>query len=163
MTAAIALRSDALSAGAHRSTIRTTRSSSLSFHASCSIVSSKTNARPTCHSAVVAPQFRWTKAKLKDGDEVNGLLTGETGAELDFLLPSGIHQTVARSDVASTEIQERSPMPDGLIQTRQGVGAFVLRAKPKPRPVDVLAELRAARAALNTAIAALEKAATATG
>jgi DNA-binding GntR family transcriptional regulator len=47
---------------------------------------------------------------------------------------------------------------DGLIETRQGVGAFVLRVEPQPRPVDVLAELRAARAALNTAIAALEKA-----
>lgn len=47
---------------------------------------------------------------------------------------------------------------DGLIETRQGVGAFVLRSEPRPRPVDVLAELRAARGALNTAIAALEKA-----
>lgn len=40
---------------------------------------------------------------------------------------------------------------DGLIETRQGVGTFVLRVEPQPRPVDVLAELRAARAALNTA------------
>ena len=47
---------------------------------------------------------------------------------------------------------------DGLVETRQGVGAFVLRAEPVPRPVDVLAELRAARSALNRAIAALEKA-----
>jgi len=47
---------------------------------------------------------------------------------------------------------------DGLVQTRQGVGAFVLRSEPIPRPVDLLAELRAARAALNRAIAALEKA-----
>jgi DNA-binding GntR family transcriptional regulator len=47
---------------------------------------------------------------------------------------------------------------DGMIETRQGVGAFVLRSEPQPRPVDVLAELRAARAALNIAIAALEKA-----
>jgi DNA-binding GntR family transcriptional regulator len=46
---------------------------------------------------------------------------------------------------------------DGLIETRQGVGAFVLRVEPRPRPVDVLAELRAARTALNAAIAALEK------
>ena len=36
---------------------------------------------------------------------------------------------------------------DGLDETRQGVGAFVLRTEPAPRPVDVLAELRAARAA----------------
>jgi DNA-binding GntR family transcriptional regulator len=47
---------------------------------------------------------------------------------------------------------------DGLVETRQGVGAFVLRVEPVPRPVDVLAELRAARSALNRAIAALEKA-----
>src|SRR6266508_3222 len=47
---------------------------------------------------------------------------------------------------------------DGLVETRQGVGAFVLRAEPVPRPVDVLAELRAARSALSRAIAALEKA-----
>jgi DNA-binding GntR family transcriptional regulator len=47
---------------------------------------------------------------------------------------------------------------DGLVETRQGVGSFVLRAEPVPRPVDVLAELRAARSALNRAIGALEKA-----
>src|SRR6266545_8189114 len=47
---------------------------------------------------------------------------------------------------------------DGLVETRQGIGSFVLRAEPVPRPVDVLAELRAARSALNRAIGALEKA-----
>jgi DNA-binding GntR family transcriptional regulator len=47
---------------------------------------------------------------------------------------------------------------DGMLETRQGVGAFVLRAEPGPREVDVLAELRAARTAINQAIAALERA-----
>src|SRR6476646_9903303 len=47
---------------------------------------------------------------------------------------------------------------DGLVQTRQGVGSFVVRTEPVPRAVDVLAELRAARRAINSAIAALEKA-----
>jgi len=47
---------------------------------------------------------------------------------------------------------------DGLVETRQGVGSFVLRTEPVPRPVDVLAELRAARISINRAIAALEKA-----
>ncbi|MEV0288912.1 winged helix-turn-helix domain-containing protein [Kribbella sp. NPDC050820] len=47
---------------------------------------------------------------------------------------------------------------DGLVETRQGVGAFVLRTDPQPRPVDVVAELRTARSALNRAIAALERA-----
>lgn len=47
---------------------------------------------------------------------------------------------------------------DGLIETRQGRGAFVLRTKPRARPVDALAELRAARVALDRATAELEKA-----
>ncbi len=47
---------------------------------------------------------------------------------------------------------------EGLIETRQGVGTFVLRAHPLPRQVDVLAELRAARTAINTAITAIEAA-----
>ena len=47
---------------------------------------------------------------------------------------------------------------DGLLETRQGVGAFVLRTDAEPRVVDVLAELRSARTALNRAIAALERA-----
>lgn len=49
---------------------------------------------------------------------------------------------------------------DGLVETRQGVGAFVLRTEPEPRVVDVLAELRSARTALNRAIVALERAET---
>ncbi|WP_300640689.1 winged helix-turn-helix domain-containing protein [Nocardioides sp.] len=46
---------------------------------------------------------------------------------------------------------------DGLVETRQGVGAFVLRTDPQPRAVDVLKELRAARSALTRAITALER------
>ena len=46
---------------------------------------------------------------------------------------------------------------DGQVETRQGVGAFVLRADPQPRTVDVLAELRAARSALTRAMTALEQ------
>jgi hypothetical protein len=46
---------------------------------------------------------------------------------------------------------------DGLVETRQGVGSFELRAASVPRPVDVLAELRAARSSINRATAALER------
>src|SRR2546423_7732884 len=68
---------------------------------------------------VVAPQFRWTRATLKDGDIVSGLVIGETASGVDFLLPTGIRQTIPRADIASSQIQDRSPMPDGLIQTRE--------------------------------------------
>jgi putative heme-binding domain-containing protein len=65
---------------------------------------------------VVAPLFRWTLAKLKNGEIVTGLITSETGSEVEFLLPAGIRRTVKKADITSRELQERSPMPEGLIQ-----------------------------------------------
>lgn len=47
---------------------------------------------------------------------------------------------------------------DGLVETRQGVGAFVISLEPTGREVDVVAELRAARAAIDPALAALARA-----
>jgi putative heme-binding domain-containing protein len=65
----------------------------------------------------VAPMFRWTLVHLKDDEEIAGLVTGETGDEIDLLLPSAIHRTVKKNAIASREIQDRSPMPEGMIQT----------------------------------------------
>ena len=45
----------------------------------------------------------------------------------------------------------------GLLETRQGVGAFVLRDTPQPREVDPVAELKAARAAIDRALAVLQE------
>ncbi|NYI47952.1 DNA-binding GntR family transcriptional regulator [Nocardioides aromaticivorans] len=47
---------------------------------------------------------------------------------------------------------------DGLVETRQGVGAFVISDEPTGREVDLVAELRAARAAIDRALAALARA-----
>jgi len=44
---------------------------------------------------------------------------------------------------------------DGLIETRQGVGAFVISHEPKRREVNIAAELRRARAAIDRALAGL--------
>ena len=65
----------------------------------------------------VAPMFRWTLLRLKDDDDVAGLVTGETEDEIQLLLPAGVRRVVNRSDIAKREIQDRSPMPDGLIRT----------------------------------------------
>jgi len=65
----------------------------------------------------VAPMFRWTLLQFKDGDDVAGLVTGETEDEIQLLLPAGVRRVINKSDVAKREIQERSPMPEGLIQT----------------------------------------------
>jgi putative heme-binding domain-containing protein len=65
----------------------------------------------------VAPMFRWTLVRFKDDEEVAGLVTGETSDEIDLLLPAGVHRAVRKSDIAKREIQDRSPMPEGMIQT----------------------------------------------
>jgi len=65
----------------------------------------------------VAPMFRWTLVRLKDDEEFAGLVTAETADEIDLLLPSGIHRTVNKMKIAERQIQDRSPMPEGLIQT----------------------------------------------
>jgi len=65
----------------------------------------------------VAPMFRWTLVHFKDDEEIAGLVTGETSDEIDLLLPAGVHRAVKKSDIAKREIQDRSPMPEGLIQT----------------------------------------------
>jgi putative heme-binding domain-containing protein len=65
----------------------------------------------------VAPMFRWTLVRFKDDEEVAGLVTGETSDEIDLLLPAGVHRTVRKGDIAEREIQDRSPMPEGMIQT----------------------------------------------
>jgi len=80
----------------------------------------------------VAPMFRWTLVHLKDDEEIAGLVTGETGDEIDLLLPSAIHRTVKKNAIASREIQDRSPMPEGMIQTPAELGdllSFLLSQK----------------------------------
>jgi putative heme-binding domain-containing protein len=80
----------------------------------------------------VAPMFRWTLLQLKDEEELAGLVTGETGEEIDLLLPAGVHRAVKRSNIAKREIQDRSPMPEGLIQTPaelRNLLAFLLSQK----------------------------------
>ena len=65
----------------------------------------------------VAPMFRWTLVRLKNDEAVAGLVTGETGDAIDLLLPAGVHRALRKTDIVSREIQDRSPMPEGLIQT----------------------------------------------
>ena len=66
---------------------------------------------------VVSPIYKWTLVPRKDGTETAGLITGETGTEIEVLLPAGIRQTIKKADIAKRELQDRSPMPEGLIKT----------------------------------------------
>ena len=65
----------------------------------------------------VSPIFKWTMVTKKDGTFAAGLITSETGSELELMLPAGIRQTIPTKDIAKRELQDRSPMPEGLITT----------------------------------------------
>jgi putative heme-binding domain-containing protein len=65
----------------------------------------------------VSPIYRWTLLKLKNGEETSGLITGETATEVEVLLPSAVRHTIKKNEIAVRELQNRSPMPEGLIQT----------------------------------------------
>jgi hypothetical protein len=46
---------------------------------------------------------------------VSGLVTSETSDVLELLVPSGVHQSLKKSDIGARRIEDQSPMPDDLI------------------------------------------------
>ncbi|MEI7776822.1 MAG: c-type cytochrome, partial [Verrucomicrobiota bacterium] len=65
----------------------------------------------------VSPIFRWTLVTKKDGTNIAGLITGETAGDIELLLPAGVRVSLKKELIAKQEQQDRSPMPEGLIQT----------------------------------------------
>jgi putative heme-binding domain-containing protein len=65
----------------------------------------------------VSPIYKWTMVTRKSGDSIAGLITSETGDEIELLLPTGIRERIKKADIAKRELQDRSPMPEGLITT----------------------------------------------
>ena len=65
----------------------------------------------------VSPIFKWTMVTKTDGTAIAGLITSETATEVELLLPAGIRQSIPVRDISKRELQDRSPMPEGLIQT----------------------------------------------
>ncbi len=82
---------------------------------------------------VVTPAFRWTALKLTDDDDVAGLVVTETSDKLELLLPNGTHRVFDKTQITSRQIQDRSPMPEGLIQSRAQLRcllAYLLNDQP---------------------------------
>ncbi len=83
-------------------------------------------------NAAVEPRFQTLLVKLKNGTELNGIVTGETANNLTLRLPGGAEFPVLRADITDEKPTGRSLMPEGL--------ETVL----KPQDVaDVIAWLRA--------------------
>ncbi len=62
----------------------------------------------------VQPGFFAFQGKLKDGSELYGLITSETGNSVTFKLTDGSSKLVLRSDLADFKSTGQSLMPAGL-------------------------------------------------
>lgn len=62
----------------------------------------------------VQPGYFAFNAKLKDGSELYGLITAETGNSVSFKLPDGSTKLVTRGDIAELKSTGQSLMPAGL-------------------------------------------------
>lgn len=67
-------------------------------------------------SAVVDKDFRMTILLLEDDRIVNGLVTSENDQTLSMQTATEAF-TIAKADIRSRKITEKSPMPDGLFDT----------------------------------------------
>jgi putative heme-binding domain-containing protein len=82
---------------------------------------------------VVAPAFRWTALTLSDDDDVAGLVVGETSTKLELLFANGTRRTIDKQKITSRQIQDRSPMPEGLVRTPDELNdllAYLMSNKP---------------------------------
>jgi putative heme-binding domain-containing protein len=82
---------------------------------------------------VVAPAFRWTALTLSDEDDVAGLVVGETSTKLELLFANGTRRTIDKQKITSRQIQDRSPMPEGLVRTPEELNdllAYLMSNKP---------------------------------
>jgi putative heme-binding domain-containing protein len=68
---------------------------------------------------VVAPLFRWTVIRTRDGQIFNGLVVGETADEIQMRLTDASLHVIPRSQVTARRVEDHSPMPQGLVRTPQ--------------------------------------------
>lgn len=67
----------------------------------------------------VAPLFRATTVVTADGRSLTGLLSGETAESLKLILPDATEVSIPMADVEERVIQAVSPMPQGLVRTKE--------------------------------------------
>lgn len=83
---------------------------------------------------VVAPLFRATTVVTADGRSLTGLVTGETSDELQLVMADGSRVSIPVGEIAERATAARSPMPRGLVRTREelrDILAYLLTPPPE--------------------------------
>ena len=66
---------------------------------------------------VVAPAFRWTVLTLDGEPGAAGLIVSETATQIELMMVSGVRRVLDKARVTAREVQDRTAMPEGLIQS----------------------------------------------
>ena len=65
----------------------------------------------------VSPVFKATTIETTDGRTLTGLVTAETGEQLELLQPDAVRVVVRKNAIESRKLVELSPMPQGIVKT----------------------------------------------
>jgi putative heme-binding domain-containing protein len=68
-------------------------------------------------SKQVAPVFGTTTIVTAEGQTFAGLVVEENDQQVVLLLPTAVHQSVAKRGIEGRQLQAVSPMPSGLVKT----------------------------------------------
>jgi putative heme-binding domain-containing protein len=83
-------------------------------------------------SKQVSPIFKSTLLQTKDGRQFTGLVVSETAEKIELLQPDTKRVTLAKADIEERQLQELSPMPQGLVRKPDELRdllAYLLRGK----------------------------------
>ena len=64
----------------------------------------------------VSPVFKATLVALTSGEQLSGLVIGETADRIELLLPDATKRVIPKTEIEATRQQEISPMPNGLVK-----------------------------------------------
>lgn len=70
-------------------------------------------------SKKISPVFKATLIATVDGEQVTGLVVGETADKVELLLPDTKRRTIFKSEIEKRRLLEQSPMPHGLVKKPQ--------------------------------------------
>ena len=65
-------------------------------------------------SANIEPGFTAYFCELKSGEQLYGIISGESGGSIDFKLADASARHILRSDIVKLQSSKASLMPDGL-------------------------------------------------
>jgi putative heme-binding domain-containing protein len=85
-------------------------------------------------SEKISPLFRSTTVTTHQGEVLSGLVVRDTDKSIEILLPDASRKTISKNDIDERKMQDISPMPPGLVKSRdelRDILAYLLSKNPR--------------------------------